>query len=164
MVWDGLNTWELARDERQGSMGSIDPMNTRPVESFFGVDFRPTYINGACFVNARDLHRHLESSRKFTDWFKHHIKALDLIDGLDYSEYFVTQVGENSKGRPSRDFLVTLQAGLRICMNINTETGKKYQRILANMLDSVVSNETGRRAIAEHRIIELENKLKRIDS
>lgn len=56
---------------------------------------RPMLINGAEVnsVNARDLHRVLESKRQFADWIKTRIDEVDAIENIDYIVF--SQKNEN---------------------------------------------------------------------
>lgn len=72
-------------------------------------------------VDARDLHSRLGVKKDFSDWIKGNIKKLNLIENVDFS--VLPQKGENlSGGRPSLEYVLTLDAGKHIAMMTNTET------------------------------------------
>lgn len=61
--------------------------------------------DGAPGVDLRELHRELRSGQDFSTWAKQRIE--DFIKGQDYEEVYA-QTGENSGGRPRRDWAVSI--------------------------------------------------------
>lgn len=69
-------------------------------------------------VDARELHRKLGVQKKFADWIKYNIEKLHLVEGTDFTTY--SQNWE--KGRPTDEYILTLDAGKHIAMMTNTDT------------------------------------------
>jgi anti-repressor protein len=63
-------------------------------------------------LSARELHERLGIAQRFTDWFKYQSERLCLKDGQD----FITILGESTGGRPSIDYIVTIDIAKHLCM------------------------------------------------
>ena len=74
-------------------------------------------------VNARELHKALEIKKDFSNWIKAQIEGLWLEENVDYMVF--TQKGENlSGGRPSTEYILTLDAAKHIAMASRSTKGK----------------------------------------
>ena len=89
---------------------------------------RPTLINGAEVnsVNARDLHRVLESKRQFADWIKARIDEVDAIENIDYIVF--SQKNENGNNKPLIEYILSTDIAKEIAMLERNEIGKKVRR------------------------------------
>ena len=77
-------------------------------------------------VNARDLHTVLEIKKDFSDWIKRQISTLNLIENEDYIVF--PQKGENLKGgRPSKEYILTIDAAKHIAMASRTKRGREVR-------------------------------------
>lgn len=78
-------------------------------------------------VDARGLHEWLEVRRDFSNWFKDQVKRAKMVEGVHYEVVFAIK-GENSGGRPAREYMVTLSAAKHIGMMSNTARGEQVRR------------------------------------
>ena len=79
---------------------------------------------GIKVVMARELHKGLEVKTAFKDWINRRLSECDLIEGEDFSSV----LSESSGGRPSKDYLLKLDAAKEVAMMERNEKGKKYRR------------------------------------
>ena len=63
-------------------------------------------------VSARELHERLGISKDFTSWFKQQTERLNLIEDIDFTPFW----GESTGGRPSVDYIVSLDIAKHLCM------------------------------------------------
>ena len=63
-------------------------------------------------VSTRELHNKLGIKDSFTNWFKYQTNRLGLIDGKDFIGIFQESTG----GRPSADYMVTINIAKHLCM------------------------------------------------
>lgn len=82
-------------------------------------------------INARDLHKSLESNASFSTWIKKKILDIGLIKDKD----FTTSELKSPLGRPSIEFEITLDAAKEICIIQNTEKGRELRRYLIKLSD-----------------------------
>lgn len=77
-------------------------------------------------VNARDLHGALGVKTNFRDWVKRTIKALGLVEGVDFIRPDLRpDLSVNTgRGRRAKEYHLTLSAAQRIAVSGNTDTGK----------------------------------------
>ena len=82
------------------------------------VDFSGTPINA---VNARDLHRFLENKDAFAHWMKDRIEQFGFVENQDFSTFW-----ENSqKGRPRKEYLVSIDMAKELAMVERNAKGKE---------------------------------------
>ena len=80
--------------------------------------------NGEKFVNARELHDQLMSKQKFTDWIKKRIENY----GFTENEDFFISLGKSTGGRPTTDFILTMDTAKEISMVENNEMGRAIRK------------------------------------
>lgn len=78
-------------------------------------------------VNARDLHGFLESGWRFADWIKERIEKYGFIQGEDF-EVFQEILKNPQGGRPTTEYLLTLDTAKEIAMVENNEKGRQVRR------------------------------------
>lgn len=78
-------------------------------------------------VDARALHEWLGVRKDFSDWFKSQVERVDMVERIHYEVVFPLK-GENSRGRPAKDFMITISAAKHIGMMSNTARGKEVRR------------------------------------
>lgn len=85
-----------------------------------------TQINGAEVnsVNARDLHKVLESRYQFADWVKTRLEETDARENIDY----IVFSEKSEKGRPLIEYALTTDIAKEIAMLERNEIGKKVRR------------------------------------
>lgn len=85
----------------------------------FGVD----EVNA---VNARDLHKALDSKKDFSSWIKARIEKLGLVESRDYGVF--TQMGENLLGgRPAKEYVVSIDIAKHLAMIEMTDKGRQVR-------------------------------------
>ena len=76
-------------------------------------------------VNARDLHEALGVGWKFSDWIKDALK--DFKENQDYV-IFSVKTEKMGKGRPAKDYAITLDTAKHICMMARCEKGRQLRQ------------------------------------
>lgn len=78
-------------------------------------------------VNARELHAFLESGWKFADWIKDRLEKYGFSRGDDYEVFL--EIQKNPKGgRPTTEYLLTMDTAKEIAMVENNEKGRQVRR------------------------------------
>lgn len=83
------------------------------------------------YINGRTLHEQLEVNMKFADWIK---QQLDDLDAEKEKEYFLTngKTSNTNGGRPSLDYLVTIEIAKEISMVAGAKGGKTGKKLKEN--------------------------------
>lgn len=74
-------------------------------------------------VNARDLHEFLNSGQDYSEWIKNRINKYSFTENQDY----IIQIAY-TKGRPRKEYFITLDMAKELCMVENNERGKEARR------------------------------------
>jgi phage anti-repressor protein len=78
-------------------------------------------------VNAREMHEYLRSRQQFSDWVRDRIERYELSEGEDYIVFHKNM--KNSKGgRPSIEYLLTIDVAREIAMVENNDKGRQVRR------------------------------------
>lgn len=80
-------------------------------------------------VNARDLHKQLNSGRQFTDWIENRIESYRLIKDVDYftiSRKY--EIGGFAKSKDILDYILTLDCAKQLAMVERTDIGALVRR------------------------------------
>lgn len=80
-------------------------------------------------VNARDLHKQLNSGRQFTDWIENRIKSYQLIKDVDYitiSRKY--EIDGFTKSKDILDYILTLDCAKQLAMVERTDLGALVRR------------------------------------
>ncbi|ELE3209029.1 antA/AntB antirepressor family protein [Campylobacter coli] len=85
--------------------------------------FPHTELQGAFPANVKFLFYFLEIDTKFADWIKNRINHYDFIENQDYIIELVY-----TKGRPRKEYYVTLDMAKELCMVENNEKGRQARR------------------------------------
>lgn len=88
-------------------------------------------------VSAREIHSLLDSQKAFSTWIKKKIKAAMLEEGKD----FIPKWEESNGGRPSVDYLLTLESAKEIAVLQQTQKGKELRKYLISLSEKVENNE-----------------------
>lgn len=75
-------------------------------------------------ADARKLHEGLKADTAFKDWMPRRIKALGLVEGIDFEEVSLKNEQNLSGGRPTKDYRLTLDAAKHIAMVEKNEVGR----------------------------------------
>lgn len=73
-------------------------------------------------VNARDLHKSLDSKQDFSTWIKARIEKIRLVQGRDF-EVFHKSVENSNGGRPTIEYIITTDIAKHFCMIEMTDKG-----------------------------------------
>ena len=74
-------------------------------------------------VNARDLWKFLESKQEFANWIKDRIEKYRFVEGKDFLINF-----SKSLGRPSKEYLISLDMAKELAMVENNERGRQARQ------------------------------------
>ncbi|EKD8599517.1 antA/AntB antirepressor family protein, partial [Campylobacter jejuni] len=85
--------------------------------------FPHTELQGAFPANVKFLFYFLEIDTKFADWIKNRISHYNFIENQDYIIELVY-----TKGRPRKEYYVTLNMAKELCMVENNEKGRQARR------------------------------------
>ncbi|EAK0290961.1 TPA: antA/AntB antirepressor family protein [Campylobacter jejuni] len=85
--------------------------------------FPHTELQGAFPANVKFLFYFLEIDTKFADWIKNRISHYNFIENQDYIIKIVY-----TKGRPRKEYYVTLDMAKELCMVENNEKGRQARR------------------------------------
>ncbi len=78
-------------------------------------------------VNARDLHAFLEVRKDFSTWVRDRIRRFNFVENQDFVIF--TQIGENSsRGRPGKEYHLTLDMAKELSMIERTPKGKEARQ------------------------------------
>lgn len=80
-------------------------------------------------VNARDLHKQLNSGRQFTDWIENRIKSYQLIKDVDYftiSRKY--EIDGFTESKDILDYILTLDCAKQLAMVERTDIGALVRR------------------------------------
>lgn len=75
-------------------------------------------------VNARELHAFLQNKDHFATWIKDRISQYDFVENQD----FITFSGNSEKGRPSKEYAITLDMAKELSMVERNEQGKQARK------------------------------------
>ncbi|KNH23901.1 hypothetical protein ACS78_08080 [Priestia megaterium] len=78
---------------------------------------------GERVVDARELHENLMVSTRFNDWINRYIENYGFIESEDFYSFL-----SKTKGRPSQEFLLTLDTAKEISMVQNNEMGRTVRK------------------------------------
>ncbi len=85
--------------------------------------FPHTELQGPFPANVKFLFYFLEIDTKFADWIKNRISHYNFIENQDYIIKIVY-----TKGRPRKEYYVTLDMAKELCMVENNEKGRQARR------------------------------------
>lgn len=74
-------------------------------------------------VNARELHEKLEVKTQFKDWMPRRIEEFGFEEGKDFSSIL-----SKSHGRPSKEYIISLDMAKELAMVENNEQGRRIRR------------------------------------
>ncbi|OEW88946.1 antA/AntB antirepressor family protein [Campylobacter jejuni] len=74
-------------------------------------------------ILARDLHFFIDAKRQFANWINERIENYDFIENQDYAIELVY-----TKGRPRKEYYITLDMAKELCMVENNEKGRQARR------------------------------------
>ena len=78
-------------------------------------------------VNARELHAFLEVRTRFNDWIASRINEYDFVENQDFIIFTENSV-KMQKGRPSKDYYITLDMAKELAMVERNDKGKQARQ------------------------------------
>ncbi|WP_397586809.1 antA/AntB antirepressor family protein [Sphingobium fuliginis] len=75
-------------------------------------------------ANARELHAYLENRDAFANWIADRIRQYGFVENVD----FVTYLENTKKGRPSKEYRISLDMAKEMAMVERNEKGKQVRR------------------------------------
>ncbi len=102
---------------------------------------------GLDVVDSRLLHKKLEVKSYHADWIRRRIDGYGFMEGKDY---FISKMSK-SIGRPTLDYLVSLDMAKELAMLENNEIGKKTRRYFIKAEKQLRKHESIRLATIETR-------------
>ena len=75
-------------------------------------------------VNARELHTFLRVQTAFKDWIARRISEYDFLEGVD----FCSILSESTGGRPSKEYVISLDMAKELSMVERSEKGKHARK------------------------------------
>lgn len=81
---------------------------------------------------ATDLHTFLEVGRDFSTWFKERVEKYGFLQDQDFAD-FSPDRGKNERGRPSKDYLISLDMAKELSMVENNAKGREARRYFIAM-------------------------------
>lgn len=112
-------------------------------------------------VNARELHEGLESKTKYNDWITRRLLDIDAIENEDYIVLLKNE--QNLKGgRPTKEYILKLDAAKEVAMLERNEKGKQYRRYFIEVEKKYKQNllPSNYKEALQHLIIAVEEKEK----
>jgi len=81
---------------------------------------------GMALIDSKLLHKKLEVASYHADWIRRRIENYGFVEGEDY---FISKMSKSKKmGRPTVDYLLTLDMAKELCMLENNEKGKATRK------------------------------------
>lgn len=78
--------------------------------------------------DARELHGKLQVETRFNDWIQRRIEEVELTRNLDYTEFYSNLSKTPDGGRPSAEYLLTLDSAKHIAMLEKSKIGKEIRQ------------------------------------
>ena len=121
----------------------------------------PVYENEKSekLVNARELHEFLEVDTRFNDWIKEKISKYDFTKDIDFTSFTEKSVKPQG-GRPTTEYILTLDTAKEISMVENNSKGKearKYFIAVEKKYQNVVKPLTPQRELKLHYEVLMEH-------
>lgn len=92
----------------------------------------PIYENskGERLINARELHKALESKRQFANWMRQRIEHYEFAEYQDFFTFnkFVKRDQKDNLGNRIIEYYLTIDMAKELCMVENNEVGRKIRK------------------------------------
>lgn len=107
-------------------------------------------------VDARELHKFLESKRDFSNWINQRINRYSFKEGVD----FTTNLLKSTGGRPSKEYYLTLNMAKELAMVENNDKGKEARRYFIEAEKTLLSLKANKRLEAFTKLETTKGKFK----
>lgn len=90
----------------------------------------PRQIGGVTMLTSegRDLHTYLNAGKDFSTWIKDRIEQYDFVEGVDFTTYLLPNFGEKGQGRPTKEYIISLNMAKELSMVERNAKGKEARR------------------------------------
>jgi phage anti-repressor protein len=75
-------------------------------------------------INAREMHEFLEVNWKFADWIQERIEKYNFLEGEDFFRFS----GKSTGGRPTTEYLLTINVAKELAMVENNARGRQARK------------------------------------
>ncbi|MGL5089457.1 MAG: antA/AntB antirepressor family protein [Aeromonas sobria] len=79
-------------------------------------------------VSARELHDFLTVGRDFSTWVQERIAEYGFIEGVDFVRFFPDKGEKSKRGRPQKEYALTLDVAKELSMVERTDEGRRARR------------------------------------
>jgi len=113
-----------------------------------------TTDTGEKVVDAKELHEYLEVTTRFRTWIKRKIEQYGFEEDLD----FVTTLCESNGGRPSKEYVLTLDMGKELGMLEKSEEGRRIRKYFIEFEKrgrELIEQEKERNSLSQNNALEL---------
>ena len=83
--------------------------------------------DGKQAINARELHQKLGSKYQFANWIQERIEKYGFVENQDF-EVFKENLKNSKCGRPSKEYVLSLDMAKELCMIENNEQGRLFRK------------------------------------
>lgn len=90
----------------------------------------------------RDLHTFLNVGKDFSTWIKDRIDQYGFIEGEDFATYLLPNIGEKGQGRPTKEYILSLNMARELSMVERTPKGKEARLYYIECERRVIAGET----------------------
>lgn len=115
-----------------------------------------TNYQGQPVIDAMTLHSVLEVKSRFNDWMPRMIEGADLIKGNEFFEFLSKTSNGGVGGRPTKRYMLTIEAAKEVALLQRTPLGKAYRRYLIDF-------EANGRHIIEQQTLKLDEQQALLD-
>jgi len=111
-----------------------DKHNTQAPSGLQAAIIRPTDFEGQqTAVDARTLHAFLENGDGFHDWFKDRVQQYGFVEGIDYAPIKTENSVKIGRGRPAKDYALTIDMAKELAMVERNAKGKEARLYFIEM-------------------------------
>jgi len=113
-----------------------------------------TTDGGEKVVDAKELYEYLNVSTYFTTWFDRRVEEYEFEEGLDFFSF----LKESNGGRPSKEYVLTLDMGKELGMLEKSEEGRRIRKYFIEFEKrgrELIEQEKERNSLSQDNALEL---------